>query len=56
MDEGRYDVSATWRERRVVNTIALMSVLVWGGNMLAMQAEHEVVSTATVCPATAPRV
>jgi len=38
------------RERRVVNTIALMSVLVWGGNMLAMQAEHEVVSTATVCP------
>ena len=31
-------------------TIALMSVLVWGGNMLAMQAEHEVVSTATLCP------
>ena len=27
---------------RIINTIALTSVLVWGGNMLAMQAEHEV--------------
>ena len=27
---------------RIINTIALTSVLVWGGSMLAMQAEHEV--------------
>jgi hypothetical protein len=30
------------QEDRIINTIAFVSILVWGGNMLAMQAEHEV--------------